>query len=480
MLRFAALFLTAVSLLAAADRPNILFLFADDQRADTIAAWGNPHIQTSNLDRLARAGCSFRSNYCMGSDGGAVCVPSRAMLNSGKAFFRIKMDLEGEQTLGQQLQQAGYHTFATGKWHNQRPSWLRSFKQGKSIMFGGMSDHTDVPVEDLGPDGKLKSGANQRKFSSRLFADNVIEFLENYEGEAPFYVYAAFTAPHDPRQPPQRYRDFYYRSRPPLPPNFLPQHPFDNGNMAGRDEELADWPRTPLVVSDQIAEYYGMITHLDEQIGRILEALDRSGKAENTYVIFTADHGLAVGSHGLLGKQNIYEHSMKSPLIVRGPDVPAGKSTDAFTYILDLFPTVLNLAGASIPTGVDGIDIRPLWTGEKQQNRDALFLSYRNLMRSVRDHRWKLIRYPQVDHTQLFDLENDPHEMRNLAADPAQKARIGTMMGMIQAAQKQYGDNQELTVANPKPKEIDMTGHKRTVDPWQPMWLIEKYFPGWL
>ncbi len=472
--------LLAASAAAAAERPNVLFLFADDQRPDTIGAWGNPHIQTPNLDRLARAGCSFKSNYCMGAFGGAVCVPSRAMLNTGKSFFRIQMDMSGERTLGEALQQSGYHTFATGKWHNQRPSWLRSFAEGRSIMFGGMSDHSDVPVDDLGPDGKLVEGNNRRRFSSRLFADEVIEFLEGYKGDEPFYAYVAFTAPHDPRQPPLRYREFYYRSRPPLPPNFLPQHPFDNGHMTGRDEELGPWPRTPLIVSDQLAEYYGMITHMDEQIGRILEALDRSGKAENTYVIFTADHGLAVGSHGLLGKQNIYEHSMQSPLIVRGPDVPRGKSTEAFTYILDLFPTVLNLAEAKAPAGIDGIDIRPLWTGRKQKNRETMFLSFRNLMRSINDGRWKLIRYPQIHHTQLFDLANDPHEMVNLAEEPEHRARVERMMGMLRASQKQFGDDEELTAANPKPKAIDMTGRKRNVDRWQPMWLIEKYFPGWL
>ncbi|MEZ5396378.1 MAG: sulfatase-like hydrolase/transferase, partial [Bryobacterales bacterium] len=399
MFRFLVLLALALPLLAQ-KQPNVLFLFADDQRADTIAAWGNPNIQTPNLDRLVRAGYSFRNNYCLGGNSGAVCVFSRAMLNSGKAYFRIPMDLDGEKTLGEQLRAAGYRTYGTGKWHNQRPAWLRSFDQGKSIMFGGMSDHTNVPVEDLGADGKLKSGNNERKFSSQLFADNIIDFLDNYPDDKPFYAYAAFTAPHDPRQPPYRYRELYYRARPPLPVNFLPQHPFDNGNMAGRDEELGPWPRTAVVVSDQLAEYYGMVTHLDEQIGRILEALERSGKAENTYVIYSADHGLAVGSHGLLGKQNIYEHSMKSPLIVRGPDVPAGQSTQAMTYIHDIFSTVLGLAGADKPANLDSLDLRPLWTGKKPKNRDAIMLSFRNVQRSIRDDRWKLIRYPQIDHTQ--------------------------------------------------------------------------------
>jgi len=465
---------------AAADKPNIVLLFADDQRADTIAAWDNPHIQTPNLNRLAGQGCSFRQNYCMGAFGGAVCVPSRAMLHTGKAFFRIPMDMDGESTLGELLGKAGYRTHGVGKWHNQRPSWLRSFQGGRTVMFGGMSDHTNVPVERLDENGKLVKDNNRRKFSSELFADSAIEFLENYDSDDPFFLYVAFTAPHDPRQPPHRYRGMYYSDRPPLPPNFLPQHPFDNGHMTGRDEELGAWPRTTAMVSDQLVEYYGMITHLDEQVGRIVRTVDQKVGNQETYVVYAADHGLAVGSHGLLGKQNIYEHSMKAPLIVRGPDVPAGSSSDAMTYLLDLFPTLLGVGGATPPDGIDGVDLRPVWRGDQTQTRESIFLSFRHLMRSVRDERWKLIRYPQVDHTQLFDLENDPHETTNLAEDPAQASRIERMTAMIRDWQAKLGDDQELTVANPAPKEIDMTGQPRNVDPWQPMWIIEKYWPDWL
>ncbi|MBI1353903.1 MAG: sulfatase-like hydrolase/transferase [Acidobacteria bacterium] len=480
MSRIVPLLLAACLTAAAADKPNIVLLFADDQRADTIGAWGNPHIQTPNLDRLAREGFSFKSNYCLGGNSGAVCVPSRAMLNSGKAYFRIPMDLDGEKTLGEMLRQTGYKTYGIGKWHNQRPAWLRSFDGGKNVMFGGMSDHTNVPVEDLGPDGKLKAGDNQRRFSSRLYADTAIDFLESYHDDAPFFLYVAFTAPHDPRQPPLRYRQMYYSDRPPLPRNFLPQHPFDNGNMAGRDEELGAWPRTTAMVSDQLAEYYGMVTHLDEQVGRVLQALEAHHGDQPTYVVYAADHGLAVGSHGLLGKQNIYEHSMRAPLIVRGPDVPAGGSSETLTYLLDIFPTLAGVAGASAPQGLDGADLRPIWLGRSKSVRDSLFLSFRHLMRSVRDERWKLIRYPQINHTQLFDLQSDPYEMKNLAEDPAQASRVSRMMGMIADWQKKLGDDQPLSVANPQPKEIDMTGHKRTPDRWQPMWLIEKYFPDWL
>src|SRR5262245_27631799 len=301
----------------AADRLNVLFLLSDDQRADTIAAHGNPHIQTPNLDRLAASGFSFRGNYIFGGNSGAVCVPSRAMLMSGKTWFHVDTPtLNGAKLLPEFLGEHGYVTFGAGKWHNGQPSWLRAFQQGKTIMFGGMSDHLKVPVRDLGPDGKLTAVHTDEKFSSEFFADSVIEFLKRQDGQKPFFAYVAFTAPHDPRMPPSPQREYYYENKPPLPPNFAAQFPFDNGHMLDcRDENLAAWPRTESVIRDQLAEYYGMITHLDGQIGRILQALKETGQADNTIIIYAADNGLALGSHGLMGKQNVFEHSMRVPLI---------------------------------------------------------------------------------------------------------------------------------------------------------------------
>jgi len=461
---------------ATTKKPNFLFLFADDQRADTIGAWGNSRIQTPNIDRLVEQGVSFRANYNMGANGGAVCVPSRAMLNSGKTYFRVPMDLHGVTIMPEWLAQHGYTTFATGKWHNKRPSWLRGFQHGKSIMFGGMSDHTKVPVEDLLPDGTL---GNQRSdgFSSVIFADAAIEFIKNYKDDRPFYAYVAFTSPHDPRQPPVKYREMYYKNRPLMPRNFMPQHPFNLGPlMTCRDEQLAAWPRKKDVVSDQLAEYYGMVTYLDEQIGRVLKALDESGFGSNTIIIYAADHGLAIGSHGLLGKQSIYEHSQKCPLIFSGPGIPKRESTEAFTYLLDVFPTLVSLAGIEPPPGLDGKDLSPLWRGEKEEVRDAVFLSLTDWMRSIRDKQYKLIRYPQIDYTQLFDLNADPDELKNLAKDAGQAARIKEMTSLLEQWQKKVGDAQPLHVAETQPFEINLTGHKRKPDKWQPEWIVKKYF----
>ncbi len=462
-----------------AERPNVVLLFADDQRADTIGAHGNPHIRTPNIDRLVSRGFSFRRNYCFGSNSGAVCVPSRAMLMTGKMWMHTNNRMKGEKILPELLQENGYTTFISGKWHNGPEALLRGFEQGKAVFLGGMSDHTRVPLQDIVAAGKLGNKRFGENFSSELFADAAVEFLKTYKQEKPFFLYVPFTAPHDPRQPPRSYRESYYAKKPPLPSNFLPQHPFDNGHMAGgRDENLGPWPRTEEFVRDQLAEYYGLVTHLDEQVGRIVKTLEGSRFAGNTILIYAADHGLAIGSHGLLGKQSVYEHSMHCPLIVSGPGIPKGKETRAFSYLLDLYPTICSLTGVPGPGGLDGHDLRPIWEGRAEKVRDSVFLPFRNVQRSVRDERWKLICYPQIAHRQLFDLRDDPHETENLAADPAHRARVDEMLGLMRRWQDRIGDEQVLAVANPKPKEIDLTGRQRLPDRWQPRWIRDKYFGG--
>jgi arylsulfatase A-like enzyme len=461
-------------------KPNILFLFADDMRADTIAAHGNPHIKTPNLDGLVRRGFSFRGNYNFGGNSGAVCVPSRAMLMSGKTWFNVDTQtLNGARLAPELLGEHGYVTFATGKWHNGEPSWLRGFQRGKAIMFGGMSDHTKVPVKDLGPDGKLTEGRTGEQFSSEMFADAAIEFLQSHDARKPFFAYVAFTAPHDPRQPPPAYREMYYRDLPPLPANFLPQLPFDNGAMrGGRDENLGAWPRTETMIRDQLAEYYGLITHMDEQIGRILAALEQSGQAGSTIIIFAADNGLALGSHGLLGKQSVFEHSMHVPLVVVGPGIPPGKATRAFTYLLDVFPTLCDVTGITPPSGLEGENLRPLWEGKKDGVRDSVFLPYLEAQRAVRDERWKLIAYPKIGHLQLFDLRNDSHETTNVIDRPQSAEHVSRLMKLMKRWQARVGDTLELPSENRQPPAIDLTGLQRKPDQWQPDWIVKKYFGG--
>ncbi|MGQ8336247.1 sulfatase-like hydrolase/transferase [Sunxiuqinia sp. A32] len=465
-------------------RPNIIFLFADDQREDAIGASGNPYISTPNLDKLASEGCYFRNNYCAGSYTGAVCVASRAMLMTGMHWTHMKSEggMNNCTFFPELLADKGYQTFITGKWHNKSETLKRAFQSGKSVFLGGMNKHTEVQVCDLTTDDQL---VNERmestSFSTELFANEAINYINNASQKDPFFLYVAFSSPHDPRNPSEEYRNMYYENRPPLPENFRTLHPFDNGFLQGRDESLAPWPRPRAMISDQLCEYYGLVTYLDKQVGRILDALKNSPFADNTYVIYTADQGLALGSHGLMGKQNVYEQSMKSPLIVWGPGVPHGKRISSFTYIFDLYATCCNVANVDIPEGVDSKDLSPIWNDEKPSVRESVFLPFQGLMRTVNDGRWKLHIYPPRNYTLLFDLESDPNETTNLATDPYYKDTIERLTNLMKDWQGKVGDKQPLSVEDPLPVEVDyhsgrFSEENRILDVWQPQWIIDKYW----
>jgi arylsulfatase A-like enzyme len=421
MAAFALGLVSAVA--AAAERPNIVFLLSDDQHRDTIHALGNAEIETPHLDELARRGTSFSNVFCMGSTQPAVCMPSRAMLLSGRSLFRAPVDLKGVTILPEVLRSHGYVTFGTGKWHNGQASF-RGFDRGRAIFFGGMGNQRKVPVSDLESPGTFAKRPIVDKFSSELFIDEAIAFIEQQHGEQPFFAYVAFTAPHDPRMAPDEYLAKYDPAKLSLPKAFLPEHPFDNGELKIRDEALAPWPRTPEIVRRHTADYYAAITHLDAQIGRLVAALERTGRREKTIIIFTSDHGLALGRHGLFGKQNLYEHSMRPPLIVAGPGIPAGKKCEAMAYLYDLFATVCDLAEAKPPAGVESWSLVPLLRGEKTEHREAIYCAYRDVQRSLREREWKVIEYPKIERTQLFHLADDPDELHDLAAEPQHAERL--------------------------------------------------------
>jgi arylsulfatase A-like enzyme len=325
------------------ERPNILFLFADDQRADTIATHGNPVIQTPNLDRLARSGVSFRRAYMQGGMQGATCVPSRAMLLSGQSLFRIDEKLMRDPTWPEAFRDGGYATFVTGKWHNGDASIAKCFQSARSMFTGGMTNPMQAPLRQL-EGGALGKPKKAETHACEVFADEAIRFL-NEPKAGPFLCYVPFDAPHDPHIVPDDFKTHYDPASIPLPPNFLPEHPFDNGEMKIRDELLLLLPRTPDAVRSMLAEYYRYVSYLDQQIGRVLDALAASPHAKNTIVVFSSDSGVARGSHGLIGKQNLYEHSLRVPLIVSGPDLPHDVSTDALCYLFDVFPSLGGLCG---------------------------------------------------------------------------------------------------------------------------------------
>jgi arylsulfatase A-like enzyme len=447
LLCLAALAAATAAPLRAADRPNVLVLISDDQRFDALAALGNGQVQTPHMDGLVRRGFTFTHAFCMGSTVDAVCAPSRAMLMTGRTLYHTPIEIPNALPIWPEvMRRAGYTTFATGKWHNGPASFARGFGDGAAIFFGGMANHLRVPVHDFDPSGRYdeKDARIGNAFSSELFADAAIGFLRKHPRDKPFFLYTAFTAPHDPRMPPKEYAARYDPNRIPLPRNFLPQHPFDNGELKVRDELLAPWPRTPEEIKRHLADYYGMITHLDAQIGRILQALEETGQAQNTVIVFTSDHGLAIGSHGLLGKQNLYDHSMRPPLILAGPGVPPGGKSDALCYLLDLFPTVCELTGVPAPPTVEGKSLVPILTGKEPRVRDSVFGAYRDVQRMVRTEDWKLIRYPRINKTQLFDVRNDPDELHDLAGDPGQAGRVKEMTALLREWQQKLDDKQPL------------------------------------
>jgi len=344
-------------------------------------------------------------------------------------------------TLPETMRRAGYSTIGIGKWHNDRAAFARGFSGGGPIFFGGMHDHSRMPVYDFDPSGSYPK-TNERiakVFSTELFADAAVKFLRQ-EQTKPFLLYVAFTAPHDPRMAPKEFTDRYRPEKISLPKNFLPEHPFDNGELKIRDEQLLPWPRTPEAVRREIAAYYAMITHLDVQIGRILDALEASGRARNTLIVFAGDNGLAVGKHGLLGKQNLYEHSVRVPLVFSGPGIPKGKKSDALCYLFDIFPTAAAFAGVPLPDGVEGRNLLPVMLRQQERVRDEVFGVYGQVQRMVRMERWKLIWYPRSDKTQLFDLRSDPDELRDVSNKPQHAARITELRSRLAAWMKSSGD----------------------------------------
>lgn len=415
-------------------RPNILFLFADDMRADTISALGDPAAVTPNLDALFRRGFRMTSAYCMGGNSGAVCTPSRNMLLSGNAFFRWKeyQPPQGPKGLWApgdgpnfplSLKNAGYETFHHGKRGNTAPLIQARFDHNLYLK----NDETDRTCGEPGKE----------------IADSAIEFLRTRTSAKPFFMYLAFGNPHDPRIADKKYMDAIDDSKIRIPANFLPEHPFDNGELKVRDELLAPHPRPIDVIRKQWHEYYAVQMALDHHMGRVIEHLKSAGTLDRTIVIFCADQGVALGSHGLLGKQNLYDPSMKVPLVFAGPGIPEG-SSDALLYMFDIYPTVCEIVKTEIPSGIDGRSFASILRGESKSHREALMLAYRDVQRAIVTPHDKLIHYPQANKTQLFNRKTDPGEMRNMFEDPFEFDLWKDLFRRLEILQDEFGDDLDL------------------------------------
>ena len=471
----------------APDRPNFVFLFSDDQTFESISALGFDEVHTPNLDRLVKKGTSFTHAYNMGGWNGAICVASRAMIISGQFIWNAQEKSEKwakgdttalNKTWSRLLEKQGYDTYMSGKWHVEAPAdeifndarhirpgmpGDRRGELGAAIKkwkkeSGDMKDWNDyMPIgygRPTGPDDTEWSPTDTLQGGfwedgthwSEVVRNDALDFLEMAkQKENPFFMYLAFNATHDPRQAPQRFLDMYPLEDIKLPENFLPEYPFkdDMGNPPGlRDEALAPFPRTEYAVKVHRQEYYALVSHMDEQIGKILDALEASGKMDNTYVFFGADHGLSVGHHGLIGKQSMFDHSVRIPMMVVGPGIPESKVLDQDVYLQDIMATTLELANVDKPDYVQFNSFLDIVEGQKTESHyeDGVYGAYMNLQRMIRKDGFKLLIYPKIGKVLLFDMENDPNEMNNLADKPEYAKKVESLFTALLKLQKKYND----------------------------------------
>jgi arylsulfatase A-like enzyme len=449
--------MTPFPVAAAADTaaPNVLFFFTDDQQHDTIGALGNASVHTPHTDRLVERGTAFVNAYIMGGSSPGVCLPARASLLTGRSLWNIENQgiwryeiSEANKTLPEVFRANGYLTFATGKNDPGRSGqFARAYSHADKLLFQGMTrSQYRLPLHTFADDGDYRSQQpvlHEGTHSAEVYADACIRFLEQQaDNPRPFYAYVAFQTPHDPRQSPEKYRAMYPDEDVILPESFMPEHPFDNGMLRIRDENLAGFPRSEEELRRHVADYHAMISHTDAQIGRILAALERTGRMHNTIIVFASDNGLALGRHGLMGKQNIYEHSVRVPLIIKGPGIPRGEVRHQLCYLFDLYPTLCDLAGLEFPETVEFKSLVPALRDAGAAHRTHLYAAFMSWQRAVRDEQFKLIEYV-VDggrSTQLFDLQKDPWELDNLAGDPEFGEILVRLRGILRQERLRLND----------------------------------------
>lgn len=392
-------------------RSNILFFLTDDQHFRALGAAGNREVRTPNMDWIARGGVHF--TQCHVSN--PISPPSRASMLTGQYGFRngvtfLDQPIRPESPrLAQALTERGYQPAFTGKWHNDGRPCDHGFYSMRNVFLGGVHGYDSIPVVQEGEDSPVEIP----RHPSEVFTDGALELLDE-SCQEPFALFVWYTAPHDPRTAPDKYESLYSAERITLPPNFMPEPAFDTGVLDVRDEQLLERPLNPEVLKAEIARYYALITHVDNQIGRVLHHLQETGRLDTTVIILAGDNGLSLGSHGLLGKQNMYDEAVRVPLIVRGPGFQSGVTCDALVDLMDLMPTMCDIAGAPIPQGVQGRTLTPLLTGRRKTLRESTFCHYDDMFRMVKTSAHKLIRHLKTGREELFHIETDPYEQNDL------------------------------------------------------------------
>jgi arylsulfatase A-like enzyme len=446
-------------LLAAAERPNVVVIIADDMRPDCLSALGHSVVRTPHLDRLVRGGCTFTRAVAAYP----ICHASRAELLTRSTAFRTGVPYRGN-TIDAALaswagtfRDAGYHTWYCGKWHNDGRPLARGYTETRGLFSSGggqnripLPDHAGrVATGYVGwtfkthaSDVELEKGVGLTPDTDRHIADAAVELI-GLPTVRPFFLHVNFTAPHDPRIAPRGFEQAYNPATIPLPPAFRDRHPFDHGNQDGRDERLLTRPLGERQLRDELAVYYACIANVDHQVGRILDALGQRGLSDRTIVVFSSDQGLALGSHGLLGKQNLYEHTFCVPLVFRGPGIAPGRRTAANAYLRDLFPTTCELAGVPIPATVTAKSLVPILRGGDTQVHEFVVGYFTDTQRAIRAGDWKLIRYLKADRVQLFDLAADPDELIDQSTNPAHAARLQELQHQLDEWLREHGDSNQ-------------------------------------
>lgn len=472
-----AAFLADEAIAAERRRPNILFVIVDDQSPFDLKVYEpKSSLQTPVLDRLAAEGMVFDAAHHMGSFIGAVCTPSRHMLMSGRTVWHLPIgpgakshcppNLE-QNTIGAIFNRAGYATMRTCKIGNSY--------EGANKQFTVRKDAT-------------KRGGNDAE-GSAWHADQVLDYLKQREtthDNRPFLIYFGFSHPHDTRDGKPELLAKYgainhidkdslppaNAKQPVLPVNYLPAHPFHHGHPGLRDEVAVSgvWEnRDERTIRNELGREFACSENIDIQIGRVLEKLKAMGELENTYVFYTADHGMAIGRHGLQGKQNLYEHTWRVPFFVKGPGIKPGSRVKGNIYLLDVLATLCDLTGVKSPDSNEGISFKPVLEGKQQTIRDVLYGAYsggtKPGMRCVKQGNWKLIKYDVMDgrvrETQLFNLAENPYEyveqhvnpkmveltgvapekqQRNLANDPRYADKLQEMEGLLLTEMRRLDD----------------------------------------
>ncbi len=475
----------------AANPPNILFIIVDDQSPFDFKAY-NPYSQLDApvLGKLAADGMVFDGAYHMGSMFGAVCTASRHMVMTGRTLWNIPQRVSRKKGQTPTPEQAAALKAAADYSQNaamqslpavfNRAGYItmRTCKKGNS--YEGANAQFTIRHDATKRGGSEESG-------SAWHAEQVLNFLGEREtsakaGEAqkPFLIYYGFSHPHDTRDGTSELLDKYgvtnHRDKnilppanpqaPHLPGNWLPEHPFHHGHPGLRDEVSVSgvWERRDeLTIRNEIGRQFACSENIDIQIGRVLGKLEAMGELNNTYVFYTADHGMAIGRHGLQGKQNLYEHTWRVPFFAKGPGIKPGSRVQGNIYLLDTLATLCDIAGICAPETNEGISFKPVLMGQKETTRDTLYGAYcggtKPGIRSVRKGDWKLVKFDvmdgQVRETQLFNLKDNPHEFlpehkktgyqqTNLAPDPKHAAKLKEMEALLLAEMQRLGDPYRL------------------------------------